>query len=143
LRHRAAEAPPHVDSLTLSHQKEAAMSAHQPHHPAPTPRGRLSVALARLTWFAFGPVALALLAYSIVAAGTGWTTWLDAAFAAVALLMLAARWYELRSGEGQDGFGNPATTADFPKYAGWAISLALAAWLAANVLGNHVLNQGA
>jgi hypothetical protein len=51
-----------------------------------------------------------------------------------------ARWYELRSGQGKDGYGNPATTADFPRYAARAMSLALAGWVTANLLGNHLLD---
>lgn len=115
------------------------MTFHPSDRQPTTPRGGL-VALARLTWFAFGPLALAILAYWIISAGSGWTTPLDIAFAGVAGLMLLARWYELRSGQGQDGFGEPADVSHFPKYAAWAIPLILAAWLAANVLGNHVLS---
>ena len=94
------------------------MSTSTERSPAKRP-GRGTVALARLTWFVFGPMALAFLAFFIVESGSGWTTALDAAFVAVIGLMLLARWYELRSGLGQDGYGHPATLAAFPRYAAW------------------------
>ena len=71
--------------------------------------------------------------------GSGWTTALDIAFAVVVGLMLLARWYELRSGLGQDGYGKPATLAAFPKYAAWTVTVSLVLWAGANALGNHVL----
>jgi hypothetical protein len=114
------------------------MSTHNQRPMQPQSHG--GVAVARLFWFVFGPIALAILAYAIISSGTGWTTWQDAAFLAVIALMLLARWYELRSGEGQDEFGNPATLADLPRYARWLIPIAAAVWVATNVLGNHVLS---
>lgn len=119
------------------------MNLQHQHAPQPEQRTSGGVALARLFWFALGPAALALLGYAIVSSGSGWATWLDAAFAGVACLMLAARWYELRSGQGQDSYGNPATTADFPKYARLAVPVALSWWVVANAIGNHLLNRGA
>jgi hypothetical protein len=98
------------------------------------------VFLARLFWFFFGPIALGLIAYQIARSGTGWATPLDVAFLTIMVLMIGARWYELWSGRGQDGYGKPATLAAFPKYAGGLISIALAVWVAANLLGNHVLD---
>ncbi len=107
--------------------------------PPTKPSGRGTVALARLTWFVFGPMVLAFLAFFIVDSGSGWTTALDAAFVVVVGLMLLARWYELGSGLGQDGYGYPATLAAFPKYAAWTVAVSLAVWAGANALGNHVL----
>jgi hypothetical protein len=103
------------------------------------PRSSGSVGLARAFWFFLGPMTLGVLAYGMVSAGSGWVTWLDAAFLGVAVLMLLARRHELKSGEGADGFGQPATLADFPKYAMWAVPAALGVWVAANTLGNHVI----
>ena len=102
--------------------------------------GRGIVALARLCWFFFGPMLLAFLTFFIVDTGSGWATALDAAFVAVVGLMLLARWYELRSGLGQDGYGYPATMAAFPRYAAWTVAVSLAVWAGANALGNHVLS---
>lgn len=99
---------------------------------------RGSVGLARAFWFFIGPMLLGILAYAIVSAGSGWTTWLDLAFIGVVALTLFARRYELKSGEGTDGFGEPATVANFPKYASWAIPTATGVWVLANVLGNHI-----
>ena len=116
------------------------MSAqHQPpRHVESQSRG--SVILARLFWFFIGPLALVLLAYLIFSGGDGWTTWYDAAFGGVVGLMLLARWFELQSGEGQDSYGNPANASHFPRYLRLAVPIALAVWLVANVLGNHVFN---
>jgi len=108
-----------------------------PPHRGASGRGR--AAIARLIWFFFGPMALTFLAFAIINAGTGWTTSLDAIFLVVTILMLSARWYELQSGHGQDGYGNPTTLAAFPKYAWRLVAIALAAWVAANAVGNHLL----
>jgi hypothetical protein len=91
-------------------------------------------------WLFLGPMALFVLAAAITQSGAGWATPLDVAFLVVAALILAARWYDLNSGEGRDVYGEPVTAAAFPKYAGWAIPTALAVWATANVLGNHILN---
>jgi hypothetical protein len=115
-------------------------SNQRPPHSESQSRG--SVAFARFFWIFFGPMVLALIAYSIVQSGTGWMTWLDAAFLATTALILFARWYELSSGEGQDGYGNPATLADFPRYARLALPIAIGVWVAANLLGNHLLDGG-
>jgi len=114
------------------------MSTVKQHSPQNEPT-RGTVFVARLFWFFFGPIALFLVAAFIVQSGTGWATPLDAAFLVIAGLVVLARWYELRSGEGRDGYGRPVTLAQFPKYAGWAVPTAIAAWVAANLLGNHIL----
>jgi hypothetical protein len=98
-----------------------------------------TVFLARFFWLFLGPMALFVLAAAIVNSGTGWATPLDAAFLIFAGLIMLARWYDLRSGEGRDVYGKPATVAAFPKYASWAIPTAFAVWVGANLLGNHVL----
>jgi hypothetical protein len=106
-----------------------------------TPPPRISgwVGLARVFWFFIGPMTLGILSYAILTAGNGWVTWLDFAFFIVATIMIVARRYELKSGMGKDGFGEPATEADFPKYAVWAISASFAVWGVANIVGNHLL----
>jgi hypothetical protein len=114
----------------------------QPHHNSPPnePKTQGRVMIARMFWFFVGPMILACLALAIVSAGTGWTTWLDAAFLLVFGVMVLARWYELRSGQGYDSYGNPAGPDEFAKYCRGALPIALAVWAAANVLGNHVMN---
>lgn len=94
----------------------------------------------RLTWIALGPVALVGLTIGIVSGGTGWLTGLDAAFVLVAGLMLLGRWTEQRSGSATTLTGEPATPAQLRRYVVLLIPVAAVIWLAANILGNHVLN---
>jgi len=44
-------------------------------------------------------------------------------------------------GHGTDAYGNPATTAAFGPFVRTMVPLAAVGWIAANVLGNHVLEQ--
>jgi len=114
-------------------------------HPQPTippntpPALSLKFALARLFWLYVGPMTLLLTSFSIVRAGSGWATHLDGLFFAVLGLTVFARWYELQSGRGCDGYGNPATMAALPGYLRVVAPIALAAWVIANMLGNHLL----
>jgi hypothetical protein len=112
------------------------------HQTMPTNKPKalsLRFALARLFWLYAGPMIMLLTSFSIVRAGSGWTTYLDAVFLVVLGLTIFARWYELHSGHGCDGFGNPVTMAVFPKYLGLIVPVAVAAWVIANMLGNHIL----
>lgn len=95
---------------------------------------------ARLTWVMAGPVALMGLTYAIVSRGTGWLTGFDAAFAIVAGLMLLGRWVEQRSGSATTIKGEPATLEQLKRYVTILLAVAVAVWIVANLLGNHVLN---
>ncbi len=99
----------------------------------------LRVLAARMIWVFFGPVALAMILWQIVAHGDGWRTALDALFAAVLALMLLARWVEQRSGEATTLMGEPATPQHCRRGSAVLLLGALASWVVANVLGNHVL----
>ncbi|HEY3245302.1 MAG TPA: hypothetical protein VGM03_18325 [Phycisphaerae bacterium] len=99
----------------------------------------LSVLLGRLMWIAFGPIALVLISLGIVTRGTGWLTALDLAFGVVVALMLLGRWAEHRSGVATRASGEPATDEDFRRYVRVFSAVALGIWVAANVLGNHLL----
>jgi len=94
---------------------------------------------ARLTWVMLGPAALLLITWGIVSRGSGWLTVLDAAFGVVVGLMVLGRWVEQRSGVATTVTGEPATPEHLKRYMTILIPATAAAWIIANVLGNHVL----
>ena len=117
------------------------MDSHNSQSP-PTKTGEINsfwVLGARLTWVFLGPVALLAITYGIVTGGTGWLTAFDAAFAVVAALMLLGRWTEQRSGSAMTLTGQPATDEQLKHYVTVLIPVAVAVWVVANVVGNHVL----
>jgi hypothetical protein len=95
--------------------------------------------LGRLMWMMLGPLALTLITFAIVSEGSGWLTRFDAAFAAVLLAMLVGRWLEFRGGRPQTASGQPASRSDLERYFLIAAVAGMAVWLAANVVGNHLL----
>ncbi len=107
--------------------------------PKVKPVTSLAVLGARLTWIFAGPVALLFAAYGIVNAGSGWLTLLDAAFFAIVLFMLLGRWTEQRSGCAMTVYGEPLPLRDYRLYMAALPVVAIAIWIAANVLGNHLL----
>lgn len=94
---------------------------------------------ARVTWVIVGPMALLGITYGIVSRGTGWLTGFDAAFGMVAGLMLLGRWVEHRSGSAITLKGEPATFDQLKRYVVLLIAVVAAAWIIANLVGNHVL----
>jgi hypothetical protein len=96
----------------------------------------------RAMWFFAGPAALLLTLYGIAHAGSGWATVLDAVFFVVVGLMVWCRWIEQQSGRGTTVYGGASTWADFRRYVKTFLPLAVLAWLAANLLGNHLFNGG-
>lgn len=111
-----------------------------PTSPAPQPVSDLRVMAARIFWFILGPAILILLTLKIVETGSGWATIHDGLFFLVLALMVFGRWYELRSGQGQDASGNPATLEAFRPFLSRMLPMGLALWCVANILGNHVLS---
>jgi hypothetical protein len=107
--------------------------------PTNRPVTHFSVLFARIAWTAFGPCALVICGSLILQAGTGWFTALDAVFLGMVALILFARWYELRSGEGTDHYGQPATLASYPGFVVRFLSVSIGSWVVANVIGNHFL----
>jgi hypothetical protein len=97
-----------------------------------------SVLGARLTWVLLGPLALLGITWGIVSQGTGWFTGLDVAFGIVMILMLLGRWVEHRSGTATTLTGEPATPVQFKRYMTLLPPVAVAVWIVANVVGNHV-----
>jgi hypothetical protein len=99
-----------------------------------------SVLLSRVMWTLLGPGFLAILTYRIVSDGTGWLTVLDACYGVVLLLMIGGRWRELSSGAGTTITGEAVTVAHLRRYILIVAPAAVAVWIAANAVGNHVLN---
>ena len=107
--------------------------------PDVPPSDSFSVLVSRIFWMLIGPITLALLAFGIVRAGTGWLTGLDAAFFVVLGFIVAARAIEQRSGQGTTAEGKPSTWAHVRHYYFRLIAVAAALWFVANLIGNHVL----
>jgi hypothetical protein len=109
---------------------------------APTPTSApvitsFGVLFAHVTWFFAGPLALLLTLFSIVNAGTGWATALDAVFFVVVGLMVWCRWFDQRSGQSTTGYGEPSTWTNCRRYMLWMPVVAGLGWTIANVIGNH------
>ncbi len=97
------------------------------------------VLLGRLMWMFFGPMLLCLTTYGIVTSGSGWVTTRDAAYVIVLALMVSGRWWEHRSGSAMTATGEPATEQHLTGYVRILLPSAVGVWVAANVVGNHVL----
>jgi hypothetical protein len=93
----------------------------------------------RLMWMMIGPLALVLVAYSIVTTGSGWLTGMDLAFLAILGLMLLGRWLEFQAGAPQTADGEPATPGHLQRYLVLATGTGLGVWVVANLLGNYWL----
>jgi hypothetical protein len=66
-------------------------------------------------------------------------TGLDTAFGMVVGLLLLSRWVEFRSGAATTPTGEPATPEQSRRSVTLPPPLAVAVWIVANVVGNHVL----
>jgi hypothetical protein len=122
----------------------AQMRAKDSDVPAQTPNTApvitsLGVMIAHVAWFFIGPLALLLTLYSIVNAGTGWATVLDAVFFVLVGLTVWCRWFDQRSGQATNCYGEPATWVDCRRYMLWLPVVAGIAWIIANVIGNHFM----
>ena len=107
-----------------------------------TPVGEINsvaVLFGRVMWMMIGPIALCLIVYGIVSGGDGWFRPADAAYATVLVFMIGGRWIEQRSGVATTVTGQPATVQHFKRYLRALVPAAVGLWIAANVLGNHVL----
>lgn len=92
-----------------------------------------------MTWAILGPMVLLLTISGIVSRGGGWFTGLDVLFAMVVGLMILGRWVEQRSGCATTLRGEPATVEQGKRYAAVLLLAAAATWIAAKVVGNHLL----
>jgi len=95
--------------------------------------------LGRVCWMLVGPLALVLFTYGIIRAGSGWVTWIDLGYFIVLGLMVGGRWLEFRGGNPLTSTGEPAKSEDLRRYTTTATGVGLAIWIAANILGNHIL----
>jgi len=101
----------------------------------------LGVLLARVFWLMLGPIAAGLALLGIVRHGEGWATLVDGVFLVVVGLMLLCRWVEIRSGSAMTATGKPATVRHLRRYAVGLLVVAPILWIAANLVGNHVLTS--
>lgn len=99
----------------------------------------ISVLFGRLMWFIIGPLVLIFVTYGIVTNGDGWLTGKNATYLVSVALMVWGRWVEQRSGCATLADGKPATWEHFRRYVRYMLPGAAVVWLAANVVGNHVL----
>lgn len=107
----------------------------------PPPPTGFKLLFVRLLWFLVGPMVLLILSAEILRVGAGWLTLLDLAYFAVTGLMIWGRWVEQCSGNATLATGEPATWAHFRRYVTYLVPIAAAIWLAANGVGNHVLEE--
>jgi hypothetical protein len=90
-------------------------------------------------WMMLGPLALCILTFLIMSAGTGWATGLDAAFFLTLGAILLGRYLEFRGGNPQTATGEPAAPEDLPRFLLVCSVAGLVAWVVANLVGNHIL----
>jgi hypothetical protein len=98
--------------------------------------------IARLVAGIGGVIAMVLLLTGIVTSGRGWLTVLDGLFFLVLAATVGCRWIDQRSGFAVSDDGKSLTWADFWRYVGILVPTAVAAWVLANVAGNHLLGGG-
>lgn len=79
-----------------------------------------------------GPAALLLLAFSLAGKKDGWFSSQSIAFLVVLAAVIATRWLDPQTSEGE-----PTTGAHLRMFTAAAVGVGLAAWAIANVLGNY------
>lgn len=95
--------------------------------------------LTRMYWMGLGPIFLILLLMNVVMTGSGWLTTTDVLYLLGLGSLPLVRRIELRLGIAQTADGQSATDSDLRNYTAFAMLIGLVAWVAANVVGNHVL----
>jgi hypothetical protein len=88
----------------------------------------------RVFWMMIGPGILSILALTIAEGHKGWFAARSIAFLVVLIVVTIARRLDPLTPDGE-----PATQGDFRWYTVFTMSLGLAAWIFANLLGNHLL----
>jgi len=101
--------------------------------------GGAGTLLCRLMWMFIGPLSLGIIIYQTIARRDGWFVFRDVVFAAALALMIGARWLEVRSGAGETATGEPATMEHFRRYAAVLLPVTVVLWVAAKIIGNHML----
>ncbi len=126
----------------MAHKHRAEETVENPVQKPPTDMPVVTQAtplVARVVWFILGPLVLLFTLWGILVQGSGWITVLDGVYLVIVLAMIGARWVEQNSGQAMTTTGERATWDDFRRYATGLVPLAVVAWGAANLLGNHVL----
>ena len=95
----------------------------------------LSGCLLRLFWFFLGNAALVLVAVQLLLQPRGWFSGLDAVYWSVVVLILAARYADIRYYKGTTAEGKPFTLEDWRRYAFILVLSASVAWLTVHFLG--------
>lgn len=91
--------------------------------------------LARAFWMMLGNILLLVLCLSI-ARQLPWTfTWRDAAYALGLATLLAVRWLDITRLGGRTADGDPATSADWRRWALSTSGFAAAGWFLAQAIG--------
>ena len=101
--------------------------------------GGAGATLCRLMWMFIGPLSLGIIVYQTIAQGDGWFAFRDVVCTITLALMIGARRLEMRSGTAETAMGEPATMEHFKRYVRVLVPAAAAVWIAAKVVGNHVL----
>jgi hypothetical protein len=91
--------------------------------------------LLRLFWLLLGNAMLVIVAIQIPARAGGSFTGLDALYWLFVLMILAARYADIRYYKGTTAEGKPSTLEDWRRHAFVLVLVAGAAWLAAHVWG--------
>lgn len=84
-----------------------------------------------------GPAFLFILAVAIARDGGGWLTGKDVAFHVLLAALIAGRILEFRGKDPRTATGEPATAQDLRMFIVLTLLLAIAAWVFANLVGNH------
>ena len=139
-RQNKSNADSAANTAAQTRVKDSDVPAHTPNAaPVITSFG---VMFAHVAWFFVGPLALLLTLFSIVNAGTGWATVLDAVFFVLVGLIVWCRWFDQRSGQATTCYGEASTWADCRRYMLWMPVVAGVAWIVANVIGITFLRCG-
>lgn len=93
--------------------------------------------IVRMFWMMLGPGVLALLLFDVAGQGKGWGATSSIAFLVVLVGVILARSLDPRN-----SFGEPSTRTQFRRYALGALSLGVAAWALANLLGIYWWGTG-
>jgi hypothetical protein len=95
--------------------------------------------VASVIWLIGGPMLMLLVLMGKVLSRRGWLTALDGVFFLLLAATVACRWIDQRSGFAVTRDGEPSTWDHFRRYLRTIVPTAVAAWVVANVVGNHLL----
>ena len=98
-------------------------------------RDASSGCLLRLIWLVVGNMALMLVGVQLFLHPRGWFSVLDAAYWSIVVLILAARYADMRYCNGTTADGKPCTPAIWRRHTVVLVLLACVVWLAAHSLG--------